>query len=135
MITSSMVLRIARPSEDLKSCIRFYADGLGMDVLSEFEDHDGFDGIVLGGVGFPWHLEFTRNRGHVSGPAPGMDNLLVFYCENSSIVDLIANQMALAGFHPVVSSNPYWDEAGLTFEDHDGYRIVLCSKSWRAGFS
>jgi hypothetical protein len=33
--------------------------------------------------------------------------------------------MLAAGFVPVPSFNPYWDRAGLTFEDPDGYRVVL----------
>jgi hypothetical protein len=30
----------------------------------------------------------------------------------------------------VVSSNPYWRERGVTFEDPDGYRIVLENAAW-----
>ena len=41
-------LRIARPSDDLSELLRFYRDGLGLTVLEQFEDHDGFDGIMLG---------------------------------------------------------------------------------------
>ena len=36
-------LRVARPSDDLEAVVRFYRDGLGFAVLSEFRDHDGFD--------------------------------------------------------------------------------------------
>ena len=38
--------------------------------------------------------------------------------------------MAAAGFAPVKSYNPYWDEGGATFEDSDGYRVVLTSRFW-----
>jgi len=41
-------LRVARPTNDLDAVIRFYRDGVGFDVLSEFHDHDGFDGVMLG---------------------------------------------------------------------------------------
>jgi hypothetical protein len=30
-----------------------------------------------------------------------------------------------AGFVPVSAVNPYWDRDGVTFEDPDGYRVVL----------
>ena len=34
------------------------------------------------------------------------------------------------GFDPVPAFNPYWDRAGLTFEDPDGYRTVLQHAAW-----
>ena len=48
-------------------------------MLFRFEDHDGFDGVMLGREGAPYHFEFTRARGHVAGRAPTHDSLLVFY--------------------------------------------------------
>lgn len=38
-------LRVARPSDDLDAVVRFYRDGLAFELLSEFRDHDGFDGV------------------------------------------------------------------------------------------
>jgi hypothetical protein len=35
-----------------------------------------------------------------------------------------------AGFEPVRAFNPCWDRDGLTFEDPDGYRVVLQHASW-----
>ena len=32
----------------------------------------------------------------------------------------------------VKSYNPYWDISGVTFEDPDGYRIVLQNATWQA---
>src|SRR5438093_13782918 len=72
-------LRIARPSDDLASVVKFYRDGLGFDLLYEFKDHDGFDGVMLGRKGAAYHLEFTRKNGHKVGRAPTEDNLLVCY--------------------------------------------------------
>jgi hypothetical protein len=34
------------------------------------------------------------------------------------------------GYAAVASFNPYWDRLGLTFEDPDGYRVVLQHESW-----
>jgi hypothetical protein len=34
------------------------------------------------------------------------------------------------GEHTVPSRNPYWDRCGLTFEDPDGYRIVIANIGW-----
>lgn len=41
-------LRVARPTDHLNEILRFYRDGLGLDVLYEFTDHEGFDGVMLG---------------------------------------------------------------------------------------
>jgi len=30
----------------------------------------------------------------------------------------------------VASFNPYWERAGRTFEDPDGYRVVFQNSSW-----
>jgi hypothetical protein len=57
----------------------FYRDGLGFEVLYEFNDHDGFDGTMLGHKGAAYHLEFTHKHGHTAGRAPTEDNLLAFY--------------------------------------------------------
>ena len=78
-MTTTWILRIARPTDDLEALLPFYREGLGLSVLFRFEDHDGFDGMMLGREGAPYHFEFTRARGHVAGRAPTQDNLLVFY--------------------------------------------------------
>ena len=55
-------LRVARPTDHLEEIVRFYTDGLGLSRLGSFEDHDGFDGVMLGVPGAAYHLEFTRKR-------------------------------------------------------------------------
>lgn len=39
-------------------------------------------------------------------------------------------RMQSHGFSPVPSFNRYWDRTGKTFEDADGYRIVLQHGAW-----
>ncbi|HEY8125467.1 MAG TPA: VOC family protein [Methylocystis sp.] len=124
------VLRVARPSDDLDALLSFYRDGLGLDLLYRFENHDGFDGVMLGRRGAPYHLEFTRAHGRPAGRSPSQDHLLVFYHpEPESWRDAIT-RMRAAGFEPVAALNPYWEEAGATFEDPDGYRVVLQQSRW-----
>ncbi len=118
-------LRVARPTDDLAAVTRFYRDGLGFVVLSEFRDHDGFDGVMLGHKGAAYHLEFTRSAAHPAGRAPGGENLFVFYLPDEAEWRAAIERLERAGYGPVESVNPYWDRHGRTFEDPDGYRVVL----------
>jgi hypothetical protein len=99
-------------------------------VLFRFEDHDGFDGIMMGREGDPYHFEFTSKHGKIAGRAPSEDNLLVFYYPDLADWRVAVQRMHDQGFVPVRSFNPYWDREGVTFEDPDGYRIVLQNASW-----
>lgn len=125
-------LRVARPTDDLAALVAFYRDGLGLDVLYEFRDHDGFDGVMLGREGTAHHLEFTRRAGHRAGRAPTSDNLLVFYLPDEAEWRAAIARLERAGHQPVKAFNPYWDRRGRTFEDPDGYRVVLQNASWPA---
>ena len=125
-------LRVARPTDDLAAVVAFYRDGLGLDVLYEFADHDGFDGVMLGRKGTAYHLEFTRRIGHRAGRSGTSDNLLVFYLPDEVEWRVAVNRLQRAGHQPVKAFNPYWDKKGRTFEDPDGYRVVLQNESWPA---
>lgn len=125
-------LRVARPTDDLARVVKFYRDGLGFEVLSEFKDHDGFDGVMLGYKGAAYHLEFTRKAGHKAGRAPTEDNLLVFYLPDAGGWRAAVARMEKAGYKPVKAFNPYWDQKGRTFEDPDGYLVVLQNAAWPA---
>jgi len=114
----------------LEALLAFYRDGLGLEVLCRFEDHAGFDGVMLGAAGAPYHFEFTRARGHTAGRAPTRDNLLVFYVPERAAWEAAVARMDAAGFAPVVAFNPYWDVKGRTFEDPDGYRVVIQNAAW-----
>ncbi len=125
-------LRVARPTDDLAAVTRFYKDGLGFAVVGEFKDHDGFDGIMLGHPGAGYHLEFTRKHGHDAGKAPSDDNLLIFYLPDREEWERAVRRMEAVGHQPVKAFNPYWDRAGKTFADPDGYRVVLQNAAWPA---
>jgi catechol 2,3-dioxygenase-like lactoylglutathione lyase family enzyme len=124
------VLRVARPTDHLDEVIRFYTEGVGLMVLGSFLDHEGFDGVMLGLPDASYHLEFTRKRGHTAGRAPTQDNLLVFYVSDKQEWLQATARMSAAGYQPVPSFNPYWDRSGQTYEDPDGYRVVIQNQSW-----
>lgn len=123
-------LRIARPTDDIDALLPFYRDGLGLQVLGAFEDHAGFDGVMLGRLDSPYHFEFTHHRGHRVGRAPTQDHLVVFYYPERADWEVAAARMRDAGFEATVSYNPYWEIQGVTFEDPDGYRVVLQNAAW-----
>jgi catechol 2,3-dioxygenase-like lactoylglutathione lyase family enzyme len=129
---TSPKLRVARPTDDIEALLPFYRDGLGLEVLFRFEGHDGFDGAMLGCPGAPYHFEFTRTHGHIAGFAPTQDNLLVFYFPEPTEWQAAIDRMAKAGFAPVAAFNSYWDQSGRTFEDPDGYRVVIQLSAWSA---
>jgi catechol 2,3-dioxygenase-like lactoylglutathione lyase family enzyme len=123
-------MRVARPTDDLEAVTRFYRDVLGLEVIASFADHAGFDGVILGHPGGAYHLEFTYQRGHSVGRAPTQDNLLVFYLPDRIEWERGVQRMMDQGYMPVPSYNPYWDVDGKTFEDPDGYRVVLQNAAW-----
>jgi hypothetical protein len=125
-------LRVARPTDHLDEVVRFYTDGVGLTQLGSFEDHEGFDGVMLGVPGAQYHLEFTRQRGRFAGRAPTEDQLLVFYLPDEADWRAAVDRMEAAGYESVPSVNPYWDRAGRTFEDPDGYRVVFQNAAWSA---
>lgn len=124
-------LRIARPTDDIQALLPFYRDGLGLQVLGSFQDHQGFDGIMLGQPNGPYHFEFTHQRGHRVGRAPSQDHLLVFYLPEAQAWAEAVSRMQAAGFAALPAYNPYWDQWGRTFEDPDGYRLVLQQAAWQ----
>lgn len=125
-------LRVARPSRDLDAARRFYTHALGFQVLAAFTDHQGIDGVILGHPAWAYHLEFTRRREDPVEPRPTDEDLLVFYLPEPSIWREVVCRCHEAGARVVASSNPYWDTRGRTFEDADGYRIVLQQTAWES---
>ncbi|KAF9581795.1 hypothetical protein BGW38_001070 [Lunasporangiospora selenospora] len=124
--------------------IHFYESGLGFTLVESFENHRGFDGRIIAplpttpGGPVPWHLEFTYqhedSRDHSgeteSVRAPTRDNLLALYLKDRAEVEARKTRMEEHGYHTVVSANPYWDDNGVTFEDPEGWRVVLCWLEW-----
>lgn len=123
-------LRLARPVRNLAQTTAMYCKGLNLDVLGRFENHQGFDGVMLGNVGMDYHFEFTHYRTYPVEPTPTNEDLTVFYIPAPSEWQAACALMLAAGFKQVASFNPYWEIQGQTFEDHDGYRIVLENAKW-----
>ena len=122
-------LRFARPTNALSRISAMYCSGLRLTVLSRF-DHDGFAGVILGAVGSLYHFEFTQESGREAPRCPSPDLLLVLYVPEAAVWSEAVARMSEAGFSTVRSHNPYWDRNGQTFEDVEGYRVVLAKQEW-----
>jgi catechol 2,3-dioxygenase-like lactoylglutathione lyase family enzyme len=129
-ISKQPVLRVARPTNDLLPLRAFYCDGLGFEVLSEFTDHSGFDGLIVGHAHAPYHLEFVRERGDMVPPAPTEEHLLVLYLPDTPQWHAAVARMEAAGFPTVRPHNPFWTLSGACFRDPDGYHVVLQNAAW-----
>lgn len=126
-------LRIARPVTQLARSVAMYRQGLGLQEIGAFADHAGFDGVMLGFAGDDdagFHFEFTVCRAHPLPPSPTAEDLLVFYEPDPQAWESRCRDMRAAGFAEVEPFNPYWATNGRTFEDPDGYRVVIQRARW-----
>jgi catechol 2,3-dioxygenase-like lactoylglutathione lyase family enzyme len=130
MSHSAPVLRVARPTSELAPLRAFYCDGLGFSVLAAFEDHDGFDGLIVGHPHAPYHLEFVRERGVTVANAPSDEHLLVLYLPDTAHWHAAVARMEANGFPTVRPHNPFWARSGACFRDPDGYHVVLQNAAW-----
>jgi catechol 2,3-dioxygenase-like lactoylglutathione lyase family enzyme len=122
-------IRIARPSRDFEAAKRFYVNGLGLSILWE-ASADAVGGhalLMMGWPGAAWHPELVLTQDIKA--APTEEDMLVIYLGGSIDSALIENLLA-AGGKRVTSSNPYWEQWGVTIIDPDEYRLVLCRQRW-----
>ena len=121
-----MQLRVARHTERLDEVVAFYRDGVGLPEIGGFRDHDGYDGVFLEVPGTGAHLELTAGGAHDT-PTPHPESLLVLYLGDD---DAVRTAAARLGVDPIAPANPYWAEHGVTFQDPDGFRVVLVPERW-----
>jgi catechol 2,3-dioxygenase-like lactoylglutathione lyase family enzyme len=120
-----MQIRVARPTDKLDEVVSFYRDGLGLRIVADFKNHSGYSGVMLGSPVDQFHLEFTHAVGGSPCPAPTKDNLLVFYFAEDNVYAAAVQRMKDHGYEPVEAENPYWKGKSYTFEDPDGWRVVI----------
>jgi catechol 2,3-dioxygenase-like lactoylglutathione lyase family enzyme len=122
--------RVARPTADLAATRPFYEELVGLRVLAEFADHDGFDGVIFGLPDERSQLELVHAPGDDVVPNPSVEDQLVLYFDAEPARQLVRERLVAAGFPPLAgddpSLNPYWTRVGAAvFVDPDGYRLVL----------
>jgi hypothetical protein len=117
--------RIARPTNNLAAISHFYVVGLGLEEIGSFTGHDGYDGVLLGLPGVQHHLEFTQFKSAENCLAPSHDHLLVLYFESPEKYTAAIARLHRLNILPVEPANPYWAHKSQTFEDPEGWRVVL----------
>lgn len=125
MIPIDAVMRVGRPTDNLEQIAKMYADGLGFEIIGGFDGHGEFSGRMLGHPKHHYHLEFTTHSKEKAGRAPTLENLLVYYISDNAEFAEAINKISRSGFKKVTSFNPYWEGDAQTFEDVDGYRVVI----------
>ncbi|MFF2568519.1 VOC family protein [Streptomyces sp. NPDC058084] len=131
MIDAATHVRVARPSRDLAAAEHFYVAGLGLEVrwLSTDRVSGEHDLLMVGPAGGGWHFELTHDPEDPVEPTPTVDDLFVVYL-GRPIEEALVDRLTAHGGTRVAAHNPYWDEHGVTVADPDGYRLVLCSRTW-----
>ena len=123
-------LRVARPTRSMTTAIDFWSAGVGLEVLGRQRDEHGSGNALafLGLRGAAWHLELVEDP--AIEPAPTAEALLVLYLGGPPDPELRARIAAHSG-REVEARNPYWDEHGVTWQDPDGYLLVLSTRLWQ----
>jgi YycE-like protein len=96
--------------------------GIGLREVGGFRDHDGYDGVFLEVPGSGAHLEFTARGGH-GAPVPHPESLLVPYPG-----DMPCSAWRSGSARTGRAGEPYWAQHALTFEDPDGFFVVLAGE-------
>lgn len=127
---SILAMRVARPTRDLKAARRFYEQLVGLAVLSEFADHDGYDGVIFGVPNGAAQLEIV-NAPHALEPQPTIEDALVLYL--TARAKHTTSQRLRTARTPEITPdspnlNPFWPRSEATaFMDPDGYALILAN--------
>lgn len=128
---ASAQIRIARPTRNLRVTRSFYEAAVGFSVLAEWEEHEGYDGVVLA-IGGP-HRQLELLQHESVEPTPSTEDQIVLYLGSGEAVAVASKRIRDHGHTPVLSPNPYWARDGaVCFVDPDGYWLVLSPSAWKA---
>lgn len=119
-----MQFRYARHSQNINQLIDFYTSVLHFEVLGEFKNHHGYDGVFLGLKDENWHLEFTQNTDQPQSKFDE-DDALVFYPKTQKSFAEILENLKKFNVPLLEPKNTYWKNKAVCFEDSDGYKIIV----------
>ncbi|MDT0319331.1 VOC family protein [Streptomyces millisiae] len=132
-LNAAAPVRVARPCRDLAAAERFWAGGLGLDVLYRHTTDGTTPGehslLMLGWRDASWHLELVHDPAAPVEPRPTPEDLLVIYL-GEPVPDSLVARLETHGGRRVPAHNPYWDTWGVTIQDPDDYLLVLSTRTW-----
>jgi catechol 2,3-dioxygenase-like lactoylglutathione lyase family enzyme len=118
-------MRVARPTTDIERAITFWTQVVGLEILSRFEDHEGYDGVILGNSGDQWEIEVTHHSSGMPLPSPSEEDIIVLYL-NRELARGITDRLRHAGHPPKEHPNPYWQAMrAFVHTDPDGYTLII----------
>jgi catechol 2,3-dioxygenase-like lactoylglutathione lyase family enzyme len=90
-------VRFARPTAHYDESLSFYRDVLGLPILAQWRDHDGYDGVVFGLPGAPVHMELTQHGKPPVIPDPHPENQLVLYLRGPEALQAAVERLEAQG--------------------------------------
>ncbi|WP_334127112.1 VOC family protein [Empedobacter brevis] len=121
-----MQFRNARHTNRIKEIETFYTKILNLDILGDFKNHNGYDGLFIGKANTDWHLEFTTSSDDVNHQFD-KDDCLVFYPETQDEYEAVIKNLEFYRIEPIQAKNPYWNINGISFLDPDGFVVIVSS--------
>jgi catechol 2,3-dioxygenase-like lactoylglutathione lyase family enzyme len=125
--TAAHRARIARPTVDLAATRHFYEHVIGLPVLAEFADHEGFHGVVFA-LSDNVQFELVSDP-YDHAPAPTVEDLLVLSLDEATTAEVTyrLNEHGVTEVrNGTATVNPYWWRVGArVFVDPDGYRVLI----------
>ncbi|MDM1071383.1 VOC family protein [Empedobacter brevis] len=121
-----MQFRSARHTNRIKEIETFYTKILNLDILGDFKNHNGYDGLFIGKANTDWHLEFTTSSDDVNHQFDE-DDCLVFYPETQEEYEAVIKNLEFYRIEPIQAKNPYWNINGISFLDPDGFVVIVSS--------
>lgn len=119
-----MTLRFARHTNNIEELKIFYTEIIGLKILGEFQNHDGYSGVFIGKENSNWHLEFTTSHEKAQQKFDE-DDLIVFYPESEIEYGNIIQRINANKISIFYAKNPYWNKNGLFIKDPDGFGVVI----------
>lgn len=122
-------VRIIRPTIDLDRILRFYVEGLGLE-LREGTVLDRSRGGRVGLPGAQLELSFVQVCRAHAPPPPEHDPVgIVLHVHGERARDRIVDRVRRSGFPLLRADPPAWLEHGIAFEDPDGWIVVVTATS------
>jgi GNAT superfamily N-acetyltransferase len=119
-------VRFARSTRRLPETSRFYREIVGLPPLTEFHDHDGYDGVVFALPDRSIQLELVTPPHSPASEQTDRENALVIYLADPAAAAAVRARLRSAHLETLASDNPYWTRRGaFGAVDPDGRPVLF----------